>query len=301
MKVCCIKIAVILLVLFLFGRTSRAQITEEDVFVVQVRVEVKPGKFENFKPEIKLNRPSANPPVTDGHGIVKVYAGNSRTKENCKGQNYDYSTVQINMDDPNTPADEGWKAEVQDSFGKKHQVGHADNKRYWDWYYQAYGKSPEQDHKCDYSQNCFGYAFGVGDWPDDPQTLLALDDQNPNQGCYQNSSIKDAKIVIGHTDQNSPGEHAIKVVGKECPVSGSGGSGGTPGSEATAPKQIYIRSEEQCLESGTYVQPKPPKKTGDCDNPVFLDRYRYEDDKMKILRPEPEFLNGYIWKNYKPN
>jgi hypothetical protein len=138
---------------------------------------------------------------------------------------------------------------------------HADNKAYWDYYYEGYN-APEA---CDYTQNCHGFAFGRGHWLFDAVDVMGVGVSEtpadpltwPANACYQVVNMELATIA---TDIFN---HSIKVVGKLCPFVPQGPP--VPGDDetgATPPYPIIKQSDEQFLESGTYW------RTGDC--PVSL-------------------------------
>ena len=139
-------------------------------------------------------------------------------------EKYDYATITAG---PTWPVNHMGRA-----------FGEADVIRYWDWTYDGYIR--EGGGSLDYTQNCHGYAFGVGAWPDDSK---ALKGEQPNP-CWvpdvPNQTIADCTT------------HTVKVETKDCKNSLG---------------IIVLRSSEKFRESGYY------KQESDCNpnrNPVEL-------------------------------
>ncbi|PWG74615.1 hypothetical protein DF186_16985, partial [Enterococcus hirae] len=83
-------------------------------------------------------------------------------KTNCDGVAYGYVDVQI---------DGGWEAVVVFNGVGSKTVGRDHNEQYGINYYEGY----TEVGNADYSQNCHGYALGVGNWPQDEATAGPLD------------------------------------------------------------------------------------------------------------------------------
>ncbi|GIX00127.1 MAG: hypothetical protein KatS3mg111_3459 [Pirellulaceae bacterium] len=109
------------------------------------------------------------------------------------------------------------------------QYVEADAIRYWDWVYEGY----QGGGALDWETNCHGYAFGVGDWPDNSQTIIGGTPPCWVEDLSEQTTIADADF--GHT---------VKVVIKDCKNSHG---------------LIVLRSDEQFRESATYTQ------QGSCD------------------------------------
>ena len=103
---------------------------------------------------------------------------------------------------------------------KAHVFREPDNRAWWDHFYEGY----TAPITCDYSQNCHGFAFGVGNWP---RTAV------PFLRSYVECWKRDAIIA-------SNKGHSISVGGTES-VDSYG-----------LYFQAVIRSDEQFRESGTY-------------------------------------------------
>lgn len=100
--------------------------------------------------------------------------------------------------------------------------------RYWNWTYAGYSGGGALD----YSQNCHGYAFGVGDWPDSSTGIIG----SGTTACWvpdgSNATIADRVT------------HTVRISMKDCKNSLG---------------VIVNESSEKFRESGIYTQ------TGSCD------------------------------------
>ena len=130
-------------------------------------------------------------------------------------KNYDYSKFTAG---PTWPVNHMGRAYVE-----------ADVIRYWDWTYDGYDR--EGGGSLDFTQNCHGYAFGVGDWPNDS---TALKGQQPNP-CWV-PDVPKATIADCTT-------HTVKIETTNCKNSMG---------------IIISKSSEKFRESGYY------KQTSDC-------------------------------------
>ena len=210
------------------------------------------GQLRHVEVEIDLRQPDID--VEDGWGTARRYEVAESTKTNCNGVAYAYWEIEV---------DHEWIQE-QAAHGGIHTFTHADNKRFWDWYYEGY----EKPDACDYTQNCHGYAFGVGDWPDSAEPIIdrrpVTDPPTPGPDpCYIPAEVKDATIA------SDPPEHSIKVQGAECEVELPPGPPiplPDPGPGGPAIVQALVASWEQYRESGTYSQ------TATCPDSVNLKR-----------------------------
>jgi len=134
-------------------------------------------------------------------------------KVGCNGEKYGYSKFTTVPAWPQTVGGVSYTA--------------ADNQRYWDWVYDGY----DGGGACDYSQNCHGYAFGVGDWPSGSGGIMVA----PPVNCWitdaNNATIADS------------GGHSVKITMQDCQNS----------------LGIIVKtSSEKFRESGIYTQ------TGNC-------------------------------------
>jgi hypothetical protein len=218
------------------------------------------GNMENVQVQINLKDLFNND--NNGWGTAAEYNSDSNNWTdaafaNCNGKPIRHRKVSI---------DHGWWTKMDVPINgvtyPNITFTHADNKAYWDWYYEGYN-APEA---CDYTQNCHGFAFGRGHCLYDAVDVMGVglnETQNgteiiwPANACYVTTKMETATIA---TDIFN---HSIKVVGKLCPFVPQGPP--IPGDDKTGappPYPIISRSEEQFLESGTYW------RTGDC--PVSL-------------------------------
>jgi hypothetical protein len=196
------------------------------------------------------------------------YTGNDSLKSNCHGQKYDHLVVNI--------AD-NWTAQV--TIGTvTYSVNKSHNEAYWDWYYRDY----QQVSEVDYSQNCHGYAFGVGDWPDEAGTLLDLGNPNVNQRCYLEVPIGQGNLM---TIASDPPDHSIKVTGDSCEQ------------EVETDPPLFVignfhkTSIEKMRESGVYK-----RAGGTCANPLNLNLAHARDENGN---PMPGA--GFSFADFYPN
>lgn len=230
-----------------------AQSVYREYYPVMCRIQVN-GNWEVVVVRVDLKRPDIND--DDGWGTARHFSASESTKENCNDEAYAYTEAHL---------DHAWEQE-QFEFGEVRTFTHEDNKRFWDWYYAGY-TAPEA---CDYTQNCHGYAFGVGDWPDSAVPIIdnrPIPDPLPPDPipppCYVAAEVKEAQIA------SVPPSHSIKVQGAECEVELPPGPpipipNPDPGEPPMA--QALVASWEQFRESGTYSQ------TAECPDSVDLKR-----------------------------
>lgn len=218
-----------------------ADIDYIDATTVSVRINVG-GQFLEFPCPIDLKNPDNND--FTGWGFVTHNTGVDG-KQNCNGVRYNFHSVSI---DPN------WSTTVvlPAPWNVAYTVTQVDNKAYYDYYYRIDYTGPSS---CDYSKNCHGYAFDVGDWPDDSQvqTLMGINPVPPGQSapppCYIPSNKRDAEVASDTVG------HSIKVFGSECEAgSAQTGGGGIGIPEEPVLAQAIIQSNEQLRESGIYIQ-----------------------------------------------
>lgn len=146
------------------------------------------------------------------------YAGCITGKTNCDSEHYEYMTVSINT---------AWSVTISVNFTPV-TFTVADTEAYWDHKYTGYSKVGSVN----YSQNCHGYAFGVGDWPADIYGCGVLVDTP----CYQPQYIYNADIAT-LTDNT----HSMKVTGAIC-------------SQEYAFTEIFATTTEKYRESAIYEQ-----------------------------------------------
>lgn len=177
-----------------------------------------PG-FMNFFIEVPMTVPG----VQVGWGEVKHYSqydpNHNPHHSSCNGLPYPYGTVTI---------DPAWTVN-HPFFG---QVTGGNTRFFFDWVYEDYN----QPAGLDYSQNCHGYAFDKGDWPDSAYYLVSFIPfaNNCFVPCYPNEASKVSDLS----------RHSLKVTGTMCP-------------DPFIPliqKPRYITSSEQYATSGIYTR-----------------------------------------------
>ncbi len=236
---------------------------------------------------IDLKNPSTGKNV--GWGTFAHYTNNARTKTNCNNDLYDYCKADIDpawqsnyvfVIDPTTGAEGVFP-------GVTANINH--NKAYWDEYYAGYTGPANGEPKCDYSQNCHGFAFGVGDWPDKALELIDAQVQgNPpppgggNQvSCYVGC---DTDVATVATDINN---HSIKIEGGVCVEQGTGG----PPPPPPVNLKVVKKSWEQCRESGTYR-----REAGACPDSLNLNKAHAAHGQLI-----KEFYGPFALGTYKKN
>lgn len=257
-----------------FGQTYR------DTWDFNVRVSNGSGGWRNTVAFIDLRNPDKGDSV--GFGTAIDYVAANSDKKNCNDDKYGYIKVSI---------DEEWHGHLKLGGDR---VGAVDAQRFWDWVYADMGY--ERVTKLDFSKNCHGYAFGVGDWPYSAEGPLGrgpFPTGSIKSPCYEHMfEPKKAKVAV---EVKLPGNgasavfgtrHSIKVVGAECDVSAGDQ---TPNADAigddtvgpgTIKKQAIVESTEQFRASGIYRQ------TSDCPESVVLTKAR---------------LNKYTFALFKQN
>jgi hypothetical protein len=226
-----------------------------------------------------------------GWGFATKYTGEDSDKVNCNGQKYDHMKMQI---------DHNWTAGYLVN-GQVHVFTHADNKAYWDHYYRDY----EAPASCDYTMNCHGFAFDVGDCPMTAVKLVSfspaqlpppgqLPPPPPPPNCYVPCPPTESEIYCDL--QN----HTIKTIRSQCPGEEHGGPGTTtttlPGGEPPFEQPgtigLITDTQEQFLESGTY------KRTTDCENCFQGNAAVLERDLAFAHR---RAMRPYLFQYYKKN
>lgn len=125
-------------------------------------------------------------------------------KTNCDGVAYGYVDVQI---------DGGWEAVVVFNGVGAKTVGRDHNEQYWRNYYEGY---TEVGH-ADYSQNCHGYALGVGNWPQDEATAGPLDLLLAPGTCYESCDlVAPDGTPLAEVAITPDYEHSIKITPAQC-------------------------------------------------------------------------------------
>jgi hypothetical protein len=214
--------------------------------------------------KINLKNPDENDEV--GWGTAAHYTGADRTKKNCRGEFYDYGVLEL---DPNWTSDAVFVGPKENLVFLPNVVATiANNKEYWDLYYAGYQGPQAGEPQCGYSQNCHGYAFGVGDWPDKAVVLLNVQGEpgglpapggGNQQPCYD---ACDADVAVIASDVVN---HSIKVEGGVCVTTGL-----VPPGFPVPPlviTKVVKKSWEKCRESGVYW-----RVAGDCPDSLDLNK-----------------------------
>jgi hypothetical protein len=143
---------------------------------------------------------------------------------NCRGNNYSYMIVSITSN---------WSiSKVID--GVSVTITETDTKAYYDNKYAGY--TQVNGAPIDYSQNCHGYSFGVGNWPADNEGMSILLAGTPT--CY-------TQQYYWNVDVATTSGHSVKADGAMC-------------SDTYTFWEIYTETTEKFRESGVY------KLTGSC-------------------------------------
>lgn len=134
-------------------------------------------------------------PLGDDWGEAKSYSpmgGCTTGKKNCNGTPYTYTTASINAQ---------WSDIITGSDDGVYTVNEANILRFYKFYYAAY----DQEGNVDYTKNCHGYAFDVGNWPADggPGVGVIINESAFNP-CYVPAYPQNAKIAC-------TGAHSVKV------------------------------------------------------------------------------------------
>lgn len=148
------------------------------------------GVTQNTVVGIYVRVSNVNVPIDAPCSWTSYYGNDGRT--GCNAAKYDYAKV-------TTPPT--WPVTYSGNTYTE-----AQHKAYWDWVYTGY--TADGNGNCDWTQNCHGYAFGVGDWPDDSSTLKAAG--SPVIHCWI-QDMTDARIA------DNTG-HAVKITVVDCPL-----------------------------------------------------------------------------------
>lgn len=137
---------------------------------------------------------------TPDYGTGTYYDPPDGSEVNCDDTKYKYYVFDIALN---------WSV-TKPINGTNYTFTAADNDAYWDWYFTDY--SGGSGNSCDYTKNCHGHAFGVGEWPlnDGAGILLSVGT------CYEavtTSNFDDAEIAV-RVDYG----HSLNVTGEKCTV-----------------------------------------------------------------------------------
>lgn len=206
-----------------------------------------------------------------GFGTATIFPAALSNKLNCVGNAYEYAEVKM---DPN------WtgfilKVDFLTGMPSSIPVYPADLEAYWDDVYKGY----EKLSGVDFTKNCHGYAFDVGDWPAEANLLLNLGPlvQAPGRACWETSEVKDAKIA------SEPPSHSIKVVGGTCSLAQPPGPVPAIPGQPAQPVIIQVVKEtrQKVRESGV------SRQTADCPESVDLNQSRLlENINFNFYKPK---------------
>ncbi len=226
-----IRCVFLILSIFTFFSAVGQCIAEQQLYEISVycRVEVG-GVMKNFAVPVLLDHPGP-PAVNTGNGTAYYYTVNATNRDpahvNCNNEKYSYAKVNLNAN---------WVQSLDVGGGVIVNFTAAHNRAFWDWIYEGYTPVGTTN---DYSRNCHGYAFGVGDWPDTAVGIVRWNMGNPT--CYTPLASADLDKATFAVD---PLMHSLKVTGMKC-------------DHPTIPMlkvPKYKTSSEQFRESGIYEQ-----------------------------------------------
>ena len=112
--------------------------------------------------------------------------------QNCQGTPYQYSEMTVSN---------SWIGQFTYNM-VTYNVNVSHTEAYWDWRFLGY----EKQGSVDYTKNCHGFAFGVGDWPADGGmgAIIILKEG----ACYAQTDPVHATIAV-----STGCTHSIKVSG----------------------------------------------------------------------------------------
>lgn len=235
------RYVLVVLPIFVFFSMVQHCFGEEQLeeFHVYCRVEVG-GEMKNYIIPILLDHPGP-PEVTTNNGTAFYYTVNAANRDpahvNCEDEKYSYAKINLNAN---------WSQSFDVGGGVFVNFTKAHNVAYWDWVYEGY---TQVGPIIDYSTNCHGYAFDVGDWPDTAVGIVRWNMSAPT--CYTPLASADLDQATFAVD---PEMHSLQVTGMKCdhptiPI-------------LKIPK--YKTSSEQFRESGIYEQ------TGVCPDGINI-------------------------------
>jgi hypothetical protein len=158
--------------------------------------------MKNFAVPVVLDHPGP-PAVNTGNGTAYYYTVNATNRDpahvNCNNEKYSYAKVNLNAN---------WGQILDVGGGVIVNFTAAHNRAFWDWIDEGYTPVGTTN---DYSRNCHGYAFGVGDWPDTAAGIVRWNMGNPT--CYTPLASADSDKATFAVD---PLMHSLKVTGMKC-------------------------------------------------------------------------------------
>ena len=170
--VCSIVTSFTVLGLFTTGQANITAVTSTGAYV---RVQISPGQYQNEIISVSVAATSYT--LTDG-------------RQGCDpGVKYDYSTVTTAPSYPVTINGVTYAA--------------TDAERFWDFIYDGFSGGGA----CDWSANCHGYAFGVGDWPKGPEGPAKIIAEGTGDCWVEDGSNATIAVHSGHT---------VKITMQDC-------------------------------------------------------------------------------------
>ncbi len=232
-------IAIVCAIVTLAGAQLRgAECSSEPPYFLQAVRKSVGGTMQPFGVKLYLDASAQGNTNQDDWGSVTYYQTNEGNPgqencvspaKNCNDDDYSYAVVDISTN---------WSVTVPIS-GQNVTFTISDAEAYWDHKYDGYTKIGT----IDYSMNSHGYAYGVGDWPDDDQYGVDVILE-----CWQAANDEcDATVAVA---QNGHG-HSIKLIGAEC-------------DDGYTSWCIHEASIEKFRESALYLQ------EGDCPGGVDI-------------------------------
>lgn len=219
-----------------------------------------PDEGEDYWAKIDLENPDKGD--SDGFGTAIKYAASNVNgqKTNCNGDRYEYYVVDI---------EDGWTGTIQKTFtvdGENEQevtvevpISVEDVQRFYDFHYRGYQKLTQE---IDFSKNCHGYAFEVGDWPSECVEILAVGPfvfPSTKTPCWEEAEKADAEVAADVVVKNGTtfyGKgHSVRVTGEaqEVPLEGTLGLGPN-GGLLTATVDAITETKEKFRASAIYRQ-----------------------------------------------
>lgn len=107
----------------------------------------------------------------------------------CSGTKYDYDVI---VAAPTFPA-----------IFNEITYTEAQHQAYWNWVYTGYNRGGYSD----WSENCHGFAFGVGAWPVNSSNLIEIGNLHCWIQDFSNATIADNTV------------HTVKIRVEDCPLS----------------------------------------------------------------------------------
>lgn len=213
---------------------------------------------EEYEVAVSINLKNPDKGDTVGHGTARNFnQGDSGVY--CHGQLCEYTEVSIDHSwtaEADVPVEVDVGGGVIEIQSQTHTFTHAHNKAFWDSFYTGY----TEPAACDYTQNCHGYAFEVGNVIEEVTNLTNLFPAAAGVGgggaapvpCYEvfGQDEKEEAEIACDVLHRGDDAHSIRVTPLECTPAP------TVPQTFPAPPNYWIinESKEQFQESGTYTR-----------------------------------------------